>query len=89
MGLCPRAAVLVAGTVGRPAAGTQEALRKKLLLPIISQQPEMLEPAVSWTETASQHNLRYSRPDPAGCLLREGFSHFMMWQWDREDPLET
>lgn len=53
------------------------------------QQAAVLEPAVSWTEMASQQSSRYSRTNPAGRLLREGFSRSMVWQWDREDPLET
>jgi len=49
----------------------------------------MLEPAVSWTETASRQSGRDSRTDPAGCLLREGVSRSVVGQWDGEDPLET
>lgn len=67
------------------AAGTQGTLGKKLLFLIILQQLKMLEPAVSWTEMASQH----SRMDRMGCLLRVGFSHSIVRQWHKEGPLKT
>lgn len=71
------------------AAGTPGASGKEMLLLIISQEPECWSQHFPGQRCLLSTSSRRSGTDPSGSLLREGFSHCVVWQRGGEDALET